>query len=109
MIKNLEEKMEKCGGTDNYFKIMLEYTELLFCISNTVKQYRESHSMSQKELALILEVEPSMISKLETGNYNPTIKFIFEIGKKLESDDYSLLRVIFNKFTDVVDRNFYTL
>ena len=53
---------------------ILEYEEILFEISNSIKQYRKNNKLSQQQLAEILDVEQAMISKIESGNYNPTFK-----------------------------------
>ena len=39
--------------------------------------------MTQKDLANKLEITQAMVSKLESGEYNPSIEFLFKISKKL--------------------------
>lgn len=67
---------------------VLEYEQILLCISRTIVRYREERGLTQKDLAKILDVNQAMISKLERGNYNPTIKLLYTISRKLtESSD----------------------
>ena len=40
--------------------------------------------MTQKDLANKLNITQAMVSKLESGEYNPSIGFLFKISKKLD-------------------------
>ena len=62
---------------------ILEYEEILFEISESIKKYRKENNLTQKQLAKILEFDQVMISKLESGNYNPTFKQLHKISRKL--------------------------
>lgn len=62
---------------------VLEYEQILLSISKTIAKYRNDNKLTQKELAKILENNQVMISKLERGNYNPTIKLLYTISRKL--------------------------
>ena len=53
---------------------IMEFEEILFAISEKIINYREEKNISQQELANILKVNQSMVSKLESGDYNPTFK-----------------------------------
>ena len=67
---------------------MLEYEQLLLSISKSLIKYRKENKLTQKDLAQILDMNQVMISKLEKGNYNPTIKMLHTISRKLtESSD----------------------
>lgn len=46
-----------------------------------IKQKRESVSMSQAELALIVGVRRETIIRLERGQYNPSLKLAVDISK----------------------------
>ena len=60
---------------------VLEYEQLLLSISKTITKYRKDNKLTQKELAKILDINQVMISKLERGNYNPTIKLLHTMSK----------------------------
>ena len=56
---------------------------LLVDIASEFINYRVDHHLSQKELAEKLHISQSMVSKLESGEYNPTVRFLAEIAQKL--------------------------
>lgn len=74
---------------------ILEYEDILFAISEKIITYRKENNLTQKDLAKILEVNQTMISKLESGRYNPTFKVIYNISRKLENSC--------NMFIDILD------
>ncbi len=57
-------------------------------IIKEIIQVRKEKNMTQKELAELVGTRQSNISRLESGNYNPSIDFINKIaramGKELE-------------------------
>ena len=64
-------------------KEILDLNEIFYSISKMILQYREDYNLTQKELAKKLEVNQTMISKIESGKYNPTFKQIYKISSKL--------------------------
>ncbi len=62
---------------------IIEYEEILYEISKSIKDYRKEHKLTQKQLAKILDIDQVMVSKLESGNYNPTFKQIHKISRRL--------------------------
>ena len=62
---------------------VLEYEQILLAVSKAILHYRKEYNLTQKELAKKLNVNQVMISKLEKGNYNPTIKLLHSISRKL--------------------------
>ena len=62
---------------------ILDYEQILLVISKSIINYRIKNGLTQKELANKLRVNQVMISKLERGNYNPTIKLLYNISRKL--------------------------
>lgn len=73
-------------NTDDQFKKEIEIELLLVDIASEFIKYRALHDISQKELAGRLEISQAMVSKLESGDYNPTVRFLFEISRKLDWD-----------------------
>lgn len=65
------------------FKQQMEVEDLLVDIACEFINYRVKNKMSQKELAEKLQITQAMVSKLESGEYNPTVKMLFEIARKL--------------------------
>lgn len=68
---------------DDVFKKEMQVENLLVDIACEFINYRAKHGMTQKDLAQKLEMTQAMVSKLESGEYNPTIKMLFEIAQKL--------------------------
>lgn len=62
---------------------ILEQEEILYVISKNLILYRKEHNLTQSKLAEKLKVNQTMISKLESGNYNPTFKQIYKISRTL--------------------------
>lgn len=62
---------------------VLEYEQILLSISKAITKYRKNNQLTQKQLAKSLNMNQVMISKLEKGNYNPTLKMLYTISRKL--------------------------
>lgn len=61
----------------------LDSEALLVDIACQFIKYRAEKKLTQKDMAKKLGMTQAMISKLESGNYNPTVKMLFEIAQKL--------------------------
>lgn len=80
---------EKITSDTSEIDEILELNEIYYVISKKIIEYREENNLTQKELADIINVNQTMISKLESGNYNPTLKLIHKISRKLmDSADF---------------------
>ena len=75
---------------------IIEYEEILFEISKSLKKYRQENNLTQKQLAKLLEFDQVMISKLESGNYNPTFKQLHKISRKLTNSANLFIKVLEN-------------
>ena len=71
--------------TEDVSKIdeVLNYEEILLSISKSIMNYRKTNHLTQEKLAHKLKMDQTMISKIERGNYNPTIKLLYTISVKL--------------------------
>ena len=61
-----------------------------FALVEMIIKKRLEHGMTQKQLAKKLGTKQPVISRLEQGNYNPSIKFLHRVAIALDAD----LRVI---------------
>jgi len=60
-----------------------ELYDIYYKISTAIFKYRVKHDLSQKKLAQMLGVTQSMVSKLESGDYNYTIEQLWKVSQKL--------------------------
>lgn len=60
-----------------------QLSDILVDIACKIINYRLDNELSQKDLANKLDITQAMVSKLESGEYNPSIEFLFKISKKL--------------------------
>jgi len=67
-------------------EICKEYDALVveFEIAETVISKRIERGMSQLELAEKINTKQSAISRLESGNYNPSIRLLEKVAKALD-------------------------
>ncbi len=70
-------------GEKDEFKQKMAVEDMLVDIACEFINYRVKNKMSQKDLAEKLQITQAMVSKLESGEYNPTVKMLFEIAQKL--------------------------
>lgn len=68
---------------DGQTKENFELDDILYDISMKIFDYRISKGWTQKQLADKLGIKQSMVSKLESGEYNPTVEQLWKISKKL--------------------------
>lgn len=57
--------------------------DIYYSISTKIFDYRMEKGLSQKQLAGILGITQAMVSKLESGEYNPTVEQLWKVSKKL--------------------------
>lgn len=75
---------------------ILEEEEMLYAISESIINYRKSNNLSQKELAKKLNVNQTMISKLESGTYNPTFIKIQQMCRELTNSPEMFIEILEN-------------
>ena len=85
----MEKKMlipanEFFNDADTELRRELKIADMLVDISCEFIKYRMNNNLTQKDLAEKLGITQAMVSKLESGDYNPTVKMLFEIAQKLD-------------------------
>ncbi|OOO00672.1 MAG: transcriptional regulator [Epulopiscium sp. Nele67-Bin004] len=65
------------------FKIEYEQLSPEYEIIRAIIQARTEQDLTQKQLSEKTGIQQSHISRLESGNYNPTIKFLQRIAEGL--------------------------
>ncbi len=68
---------------DEELKNEMELDSLLVDLACEIINYRAENNLTQKNLADKLGITQAMVSKVESGDYNPSIEFLFNISKKL--------------------------
>lgn len=71
---------------DEQTKAEIKVEEFLADLAVIFVKYRINNKMSQKELAEKLDMSQVMVSKLESGEYNPSIKKLCEMFMRLGLD-----------------------
>lgn len=80
---------------------ILEYEQILLSISKVLMKYRNENNLTQKELARNLKINQVMISKLERGNYNPTIKLLYNISRSLTKSSDLFIKILMDIITSL--------
>ena len=62
----------------------MKKTQLLNDIGQRIKRIRKEKSISQQDLANMCEFEKARMSRLESGNANPTVVTLYKISKALD-------------------------
>ena len=73
----------------------MEKSEILRIVGKRIKEVRESKGLSQVELVGKMqgEIDPTNISRIESGRTNPTVYTLFRIAEALEVNPKELLDV----------------
>ena len=90
---------ESLEHVDKKFQSELEYIEILYIISTNIENYRKKYNMSQKQLAEKLEITQEMVSKLESGKSNISVKKLVEIWNKLSNKEYDFASKLLNQIS----------
>lgn len=62
----------------------MEDKALLEKVGNRIKEIRESKNITQQELAARCDFEKSNMSRIESGNTNPTLLTLYKICTSLD-------------------------
>lgn len=107
---NLEKGISKNNGKIHFDEktwIEMEYNDIQFIISKVVRDYRNEHNMTQKELAEKIKIKQPMVVKIESGEYNPTIKFLVNLWNKLSNEEENFGIILLEKICERVEYNYY--
>lgn len=81
MIKWKDYRENMINDKDN--KDGLFHNEFQYNLVREIIKYRKERNLTQKELAEIIGTKQSAISRLESGNFNPSLEFIVKVAKAL--------------------------
>ncbi|QIG89905.1 helix-turn-helix transcriptional regulator [Chryseobacterium sp. POL2] len=73
----------------------MDKAEILKLVGKRIKELRESKGISQVELVGRMngEIDPTNISRIESGRTNPTVFTLFRISEALEVSLNELLKI----------------
>lgn len=77
-------------------------------ISANIKRYRKAAKLTQDDLAKATKLSISFVSKLETGNKEPSLETIFKISNALGIQPYDIIghnSKLLNEFLQGLDPN----
>ena len=83
-----------------YLSLVESMADIKSIFGLVLKQARNEKGISQEHLALESGLDRSYISKLEVGNYQPSISTIFEISEVLEVRPDELVREVYERYLD---------
>lgn len=86
---------------------ILDYTDILAEIAKELINYRKKNNLTQEQLANKLNVNQTMVSKLESGNYNATFKTLLRISYKLEENSDIFLETLQNIRKILIEKENY--
>lgn len=62
----------------------------------TLRQFRQSKELSQEELAALLDISPSYISRMESDLKKPSLEMIFRLAGALKVKPHELNKAMEN-------------
>ncbi|WP_448374547.1 helix-turn-helix domain-containing protein [Fervidobacterium sp.] len=92
MSNNMFDLLKELGYEPN--KEDSQYISVLAHVAGELLAYRKKHRLTQKQLAERLGVTQAMVSKLESGDSNISVKKLAEIAAKLGESLYVTLNLI---------------
>lgn len=103
---NLDQFIKYSGNVDSDLLEKVEYNEILFCVAKTLLEYRKLFNYTQEFLAKQLDMTQVMISKLESGKYNISLKVLVKIWNKLSTKDYNFADAVLSKMLNKSKENY---
>ncbi len=68
---------------DDEFRSEYEKLQPRYDIISQIIEARKAQNMTQSELAKLVGTQKSNISRLESGNYNPSLDFLIRVANSL--------------------------
>lgn len=87
----------------------IEYNEILFIISKELVNYRDENKLKQEDLARKINMSQVMISKMESGKYNFTIKSLVNLWNKLSTDNFNFGAKLLGNIYKKVVKNYISI
>lgn len=113
-INGIDVKDEEVKPTFNLnLWASMEYNDMLYIISKLVIEYRQSHNMTQKELAQFLNCKKKDIVNIESGlmdgTYDISLRTLVNLWNKLSTSDYNFGNELLTRMILRVNKNYEML
>ncbi len=102
-------KNNKKYKVDRELLTEIEYNEILFIISKELVNYRDQNNLKQEDLAKKLNMSQVMISKMESGKYNYTIKSLVKLWNKLSTEKINFGARLLSKINNKIIKNYNSI
>ena len=70
---------------DKEFKKAYDELEFEYALKSLIIEKRIKEGLTQKQLAKKIGIHQPLLSRLESGNYNPSVKFLQKVAKGLNA------------------------
>ena len=84
----------------------VDYNDMLFCVSKTLVDYRNHFNYTQEDIAKELNMSQVMVSKIESGKNNLSLKVLVKIWNKLSRKDYNFSAILLNRMLKKAKENY---
>lgn len=71
-------------------------TILMKTVGEIIRDHREQCGLLLREVALLLEIDTSLLSKIETGDKSPTKEQVCQLAQIFETDEKEMLVAYFS-------------
>ena len=92
--KLLNLDIEYKNQVDSELSEIIEENEILYSISKIFIEYRKEKKITKKKFAELIGTNQTMVSKIESGKYNPTFKEIYKISRKLTNSTELFIKIL---------------
>ena len=103
---NLEKIVKSTGDVDIELLERVDYNDMLVCVAKTLIDYRTKFNYNQEYIAQKLNMSQVMISKIESGKYNLSIKLLVKIWNKLSTKDFDFAKVVLKNMLKKSQENY---
>ena len=107
--KLLNLDIEYKNQVDSELSEIIEENEILYSISKIFIEYRKEKKMTQKKFAELIGTNQTMVSKIESGKYNPTFKEIYKISRKLTNSTELFIKILKEILLNLKKWNFFKI
>ena len=103
---NLKDFVKPTQEIDEELLENIDYNDMLFCVAKTLIDYRNYFNYTQEDIAKELNMSQVMISKIESGKNNLSLKVLVKVWNKLSRKDYNFAAILLNNMLKKAKENY---